>query len=149
MSHSERDQEVLSFFPLSFPLPNPETLGGAAGRGHLRSFLQHRQRRPPGGEGGSSERTDRARGAGAWEPASTAWGVRVAARRPGRSRPASRVSSHPRPARPPPPSPWRSLAPSLPPSLSNVFLPGREKLKGRTEKALCSLILRVSGQKLT
>lgn len=28
MSHSERDQEVLSFFPLSFPLPNPEALHG-------------------------------------------------------------------------------------------------------------------------
>lgn len=52
MSHSERDQEVLSFFPLSFPLPNPETLGGAAGCGRLRSFLQHRWRRPPEGEGG-------------------------------------------------------------------------------------------------
>lgn len=74
MSHSERDQEVLSFFPLSFPLPNPETLGGAAGRGHLRSFLQHRRRRPPEGEGGLRNarigREVRGRGSRPWKHSS-------------------------------------------------------------------------------
>lgn len=147
MSHSERDQEVLSFFPLSFPLPNPETLGRAAGRGHLRSFLQHRQRRPPRGGLRSARIGRAARGRGSRRArrgvCGSRRGDRGAAGRPRVSPP-----TRGRRARPRPPRGARSLPPSLS-SLSNVFLPGREKLKGRTEKALCSLILRVSGQKLT
>lgn len=148
MSHSERDQEVLSFFPLSFPLPNPETLGGAAGRGHLRSFLQHRQRRPPDGEGGIFG----AHGSGAQRGGVGAGehGVGCAGRGAATgAQPAGLACLLPPAAGAPAPALPAALAPSLPPSLSNVFLPGREKLKGRTEKALCSLILRVSGQKLT
>lgn len=119
MSHSERDQEVLSFFPLSFPLPNPETLGGAAGRGHLRSFLQHRRRRPPEGEGGlRNARIGReVRGRGSRRARRGVCGSRRGD--PGAAgRPRVSPPTRGRRARPRPPSRGaRSLARSLPPSL--------------------------------
>ena len=39
MSHSERDQEVLSFFSTFLSSPQPRNAPRPAGRGHLRSFL--------------------------------------------------------------------------------------------------------------
>lgn len=72
MSHSERDQEVLSFFSTFLSSPQPRNAPRPAGRGHLRSFLQHLSRRPPrgaasarGGAGRAGRRPSRrARGGG-------------------------------------------------------------------------------------
>lgn len=107
MSHSERDQEVLSFFSTFLSSPQPRNAPRPAGRGHLRSFLQHLSRRPPRGaasaRGGAGRR-----------------GLQVAARRPGAlARPACpALSSHPG-RRPRPPPSRRSPSPSL--SLSRMF----------------------------
>lgn len=137
MSHSERDQEVLSFFSTFLSSPQPRNAARPAGRGHLRSFFQHLSRQPPRGV---RERAGRAGGAaggvgarggggvGAGPSAAAGSAGHGAARRPGAQpgRPPA-LSSHPRPAPPPPASrlPPLALARSLARSRMFSFLEER------------------------
>lgn len=152
---SQRERSGSSqFFSTFLSSPQPRNAPRPAGRGHLRSFLQHLSRRPPRGaasaRGGAGRRRSRRAGRrGRGSRAARRRGLQVAARHgdPGRSPAGLPLSPPTRAGAPAPRPPPSRRSPSL--VLSNVFLPGREKLKGRTEKALCSLILRVSVQKLT
>lgn len=110
--------------------PQPRSAPRPAGRGHLRSFFQHLARQPPrgsasarGGRGGRRRRRARGGGGvGAGPSAAAGSAGHCAARRPGAQpgRPPA-LSSHPRPARRPPPPAVRPLARPPARSLSRMF----------------------------
>lgn len=122
---SQRERSGSSqFFSTFLSSPQPRSAPRPAGRGHLRSFLQHLSRQPPrgsasarGGAGRPAELGARGGGGVGAGPGARRRGLQVAARRgdPGRS-PAGLPLSPPTRGRRPRPLPSRRS-----PSLSRMF----------------------------